>query len=62
MINVDSLGYLSIEGMLKSVAGDADSYCHACFSGKYPIKLSLQERQEEVDFFAKRKGTDIETT
>jgi len=60
MINVDSLGYLSIDGMLQAVGDDPKSYCHACFSGKYPIKLSQQERQEEVDFFKKRTGKDIE--
>lgn len=35
-IGVDSLGYLSLEGMLKSVPDGPDGFCHACFSGKYP--------------------------
>ena len=36
----DSLGYLSLEGMLAAVSGangDPASYCHACFSGNYAI-------------------------
>ncbi len=35
-IGVDSLGYLSIHGMLESVPGGPDGFCHACFSGDYP--------------------------
>jgi amidophosphoribosyltransferase len=33
---VDSLGYLSLEGMLASVPNGPDGFCHACFSGDYP--------------------------
>ncbi|HWZ57415.1 MAG TPA: amidophosphoribosyltransferase [Gemmatimonadaceae bacterium] len=35
-LGVDSLGYLSLEGMLESVPGGPDGFCHACFSGDYP--------------------------
>lgn len=35
-IGVDSLGYLSLEGMLESVPGGPQGFCHACFSGDYP--------------------------
>ncbi|MGI9076730.1 MAG: amidophosphoribosyltransferase, partial [Gemmatimonadaceae bacterium] len=35
-IGVDSLGYLSIDGMLESVPGGPHGFCHACFSGDYP--------------------------
>ena len=35
-IGVDSLGYLSLEGMLGAVPGGPDGFCHACFSGDYP--------------------------
>ena len=35
-IDVDSLGYLSLEGMLSCVKNPED-YCTACFSGDYPI-------------------------
>ncbi|MFI5209303.1 MAG: amidophosphoribosyltransferase [Gemmatimonadales bacterium] len=36
-LGVDSLGYLSLEGMLK--AGGNLSFCHACFSGQYPTSI-----------------------
>ena len=35
---VDSLGYLSLEGMLRA-AGPNNQYCHACFSGRYPTAI-----------------------
>ena len=37
-IQVDSLAYLSLDGMLSCVRNtEAKDYCHACFSGKYPV-------------------------
>jgi amidophosphoribosyltransferase len=35
-LGVDSLGYLSLQGMLESAPGGPDGFCHACFSGDYP--------------------------
>lgn len=35
-LGVDSLGYLSLEGMLESVPSGPGGFCHACFSGDYP--------------------------
>jgi amidophosphoribosyltransferase len=37
-LGVDSLGYLSLEGMVNAVEG-AGPYCTACFSGDYPAPL-----------------------
>jgi amidophosphoribosyltransferase len=36
-LGVDTLGYLSLEGMLRA-AGPRNEFCHACFSGQYPIE------------------------
>ncbi len=45
-LTADSLGYLSLDGLTAAVheverqAGRADSsYCHACFSGDYPVPV-----------------------
>ncbi|MEJ7809226.1 MAG: amidophosphoribosyltransferase [Gemmatimonadaceae bacterium] len=35
-IGVDSLGYLSLDGMLRAVPDGPEGFCHACFSGDYP--------------------------
>ncbi|MCK5739845.1 amidophosphoribosyltransferase, partial [bacterium] len=36
-LEVDSLGYLSLEGLLASVPDDNSNFCCACFNGDYPI-------------------------
>ena len=41
-IGADSLGYLNLEGLLKSVNLPADSFCTACFTGNYPIPVQLE--------------------
>ncbi len=38
-ITSDSLGYLSLEGLKKSVGDEEDEFCDACFTGKYPIEF-----------------------
>jgi amidophosphoribosyltransferase len=35
-LGVDSLGYISLDGMLASVPDGPNGFCHACFSGDYP--------------------------
>jgi amidophosphoribosyltransferase len=37
-IDVDSLAYLSLEGMLGAMPHGPSGFCHACFSGQYPVK------------------------
>ncbi len=41
MVDADSLTYLSLEGMMRAV-GRTEGYCHACFSGQYPIEVNTQ--------------------
>jgi len=44
-IRADSLGYLSIKGMLKAVKAPQD-FCTACFDGNYPIKFDGQSSEQ----------------
>ena len=41
-IGADSLGYLSIDGLVKAVALPKDIFCLACFTGNYPIPVQLE--------------------
>jgi amidophosphoribosyltransferase len=54
-VTADSLGYLSLEGMIGAVSGaggdkapkvPANHYCHACFSGQYAIPFSATARRQ----------------
>jgi amidophosphoribosyltransferase len=38
-LEVDTLGYLSLDGMLRAMGGDPSEFCHACFSGDYPTAI-----------------------
>ncbi len=38
-LEVDSLSYLSLEGLLASVQAANGNFCHACFTGDYPIPI-----------------------
>ena len=50
-IGVDSLHYLSHEGMLDCVKMASNKYCTACFSGDYPLDV-----HEPVEKFAMERG------
>ena len=43
-ITADSLGYLSLEGMLHVSPGQSDHYCSACFTDRYPISFTRAEQ------------------
>lgn len=38
-ITADSLGYISLEGVMSVVPKSGDSFCAACFSGRYPVQF-----------------------
>ncbi|MCV3213776.1 amidophosphoribosyltransferase [Plectonema radiosum NIES-515] len=38
-LEVDSLAYLSWDGMLKATQEDTNSFCSACFTGDYPTSI-----------------------
>jgi amidophosphoribosyltransferase len=38
-LGADSLGYLSLDGMVAAAEGPASSFCRACFDGEYPIPI-----------------------
>ena len=40
-LEVDTVGYLSVEGMLSCAALPADHYCTACWTGKYRIPIDV---------------------
>ena len=41
-IGADSLGYLSMNGLMRAVQQDSESFCTACFTGDYPMPVQLQ--------------------
>ncbi len=41
-VDADSLGYLSVDGLLKAVGGEPRSHCTGCFTGDHPIPVQLE--------------------
>ena len=46
-IEADSLGYLSVEGMLAAFGRPQQATCTACFTGIYPVEIEEEEREKE---------------
>ena len=47
-VEVDSLSYLSLDGMLACMKHPKDSYCTACWSGNY--KITIDHPQTKFSF------------
>jgi amidophosphoribosyltransferase len=41
-IEADSLGYLSLDGMIEATGIQADSACVACWNEKYPTRITSE--------------------
>ncbi|MBW2040367.1 MAG: amidophosphoribosyltransferase, partial [Deltaproteobacteria bacterium] len=50
-LRVQSLGYLSLEGLKRCVAPLEEEFCYACFTGQYPV--SPPQDKAQLDFFIK---------
>jgi amidophosphoribosyltransferase len=42
-IGADSLGYVSVEGLLASVGANRHAYCTSCYTGRYPVAFPSNE-------------------
>lgn len=49
-IGVDSLAYLSWEGMLAATHQDPGSFCSACFTGNYPVDIPDPFKRRKLKF------------
>jgi amidophosphoribosyltransferase (EC 2.4.2.14) len=45
-LDIDTLYYLSLEGMLSAVEDLSDKVCTACFTGDYPIPVHQLFRKD----------------
>jgi amidophosphoribosyltransferase len=56
-LNADSLGYLSQTGMIKATGLPAESFCMACYDGKYPVPFDPMLEKHIMD----RRRNRVET-
>ncbi len=61
-LDVDSVGYLSLEGMLSCAALPADHYCTACWSGKYRIPIDIALNKFTMEHYQMTMFEDFSAT
>ena len=42
LTGADSLGYLSLEGLIRAIGLPRNNFCMACFTGDYPVPVQLE--------------------
>ena len=47
-LGVDSLAYLTKEGMVEAAQANASNFCTACFDGAYPIEMDDSLRNSKL--------------
>ncbi len=50
-ITADTLGYLSEEGLVKSVGVGNTNFCKACFAGEYPVAFPKPAQKPQMGLF-----------
>ena len=50
-VGVDSLGYLSVEGLYRAVESTQGKYCDACFTGNYPAGTPANYKTKQQNLF-----------
>ena len=58
-LNVESLGYLSEEGLLDCTSSSRNKFCTACFSGKYPVSLESTGKKPSTRNVKSRKKATV---
>ena len=59
MIGADSLGYISVEGLMQSIHKKPSDLCVACFNGDYPIEVP---KTASKFMFEANKAVEIKNT
>ena len=60
VIGADSLGYLSVEGLIKAVDLPKDNFCLACFTGDYPMPVQIEMDKLEIESMAASKQAALD--
>lgn len=62
LINADSLGYLSIDGLMRALECDKNDMCIGCLTGEYPVEIpgeNCRRKQMRLDDFNNMEDSRI---
>jgi amidophosphoribosyltransferase len=59
VIGADTLGYLSIDGLIKAIGLPRNIFCLACFTGEYPIPVQLEMDKLELEALPSRRSGEV---
>jgi amidophosphoribosyltransferase len=62
MIGATSLGYLSLDGVVKAINIGKDKFCRACFDGRYPIQIPAALKNSKLMLENTHAATDPDIT
>ncbi len=58
-LEVDSIGYLSLDGLLDCAKNPAEHYCAACWSGKYRIPVEVTMNKFTMEHYQMNMFDDL---
>jgi len=58
-VGADSLGYLSIDGLIKAIGLPREKFCLACFTGEYPLPVQLEMDKLELEALPSRRSGEV---
>jgi len=48
-LNVETLKYLSVDGLMRAIGRNPNAFCSACFTGDYPVPVPLPTLSDVID-------------
>ena len=58
-VGADSLGYLSVKGLIKAIGLPENIFCLACFTGNYPIPVQLEMDKLQLETLPVRSKGEV---
>jgi amidophosphoribosyltransferase len=49
VVGADTLGYLSLDGMVRATGGTENELCTACFTGDYLVPVQLELAKDSLE-------------
>jgi amidophosphoribosyltransferase len=59
-LGADSLGYLSLDGLIRAVDLPRDIFCLACFTGVYPIPVQIEMDKLALEVIPEEELSEIQ--